>query len=140
MTTTASRPAPRALTVTLTVLAAVAASAVVTTAIALVARAAGAGDAFPPLQPQAYLTFAVAGTIVALGGWLLVVRLVRRSARALRVLVPALVVLSWIPDVVLLVTGFIPGATPGAVIALALMHPTVAGIAVFAGRRIAPAR
>jgi len=140
MTSTAARTAPRALTVTLTVLAAVAASALLTTLIAFVARAAGAGDAFPPLQPQAYLTFATAGTLLAIGGWVLVVRFVARSARLLRVLVPVLVVLSFTPDVVLLLTGFIPGGTPGAVVALALMHPVVAGAAVLAGQRIAPAR
>ena len=140
MTATADRTAPRALTVTLTVLAAVAASALVTSLIALVARAAGVGEAFPPLQPQAYLTFATAGTLLALGGWLLVVRFVARSARLLRVLVPVLLVLSFVPDVVLLLTGFIPGTTPGAVIALALMHPVVAGAAVVAGQRISPAR
>ncbi|QNO38331.1 hypothetical protein H4J02_04735 [Protaetiibacter sp. SSC-01] len=140
MTATADRTAPRALTVTLTVLAAVAASALVTSLIALVTRAAGVGEAFPPLQPQAYLAFATAGTLLALGGWLLVVRFVARSARLLRVLVPVLVVLSLVPDVVLLITGFIPGTTPGAVVALALMHPVVAAAAVVAGQRIAPAR
>ncbi len=140
MTTTTARTTPRAFSVALTALVAVAASAILTSLIALAARAAGAGDAFPPLQPQAYLTFAVAGTLLALGGWALVVRLVARSARLLRVLVPALVVLSFVPDAVLLATGFISGTTPGGVLALALMHPVVAGVAVIAGQRIAPAR
>jgi len=140
MTATAERTAPRASTVALLALAAVVASAVVTSVIAIIAHAAGVADAFPPLQPQAYLTFAVVGTLAATGGWVLVVRLVRRSARLLRVLVPALLVLTLIPDVVLLATGFIPGATPGAVIALMLMHPVVAGAAVLAGARISPAR
>lgn len=140
MTAITERPAIRPLAVALTVLAAVAASAIATTLIALVARAVGAGDAFPPLQPAVYLTFAAAGTLAALGGWALVVRLVPRSARVLRVLVPVLVVLSLVPDVVLLITGFIPGATPGAVVALMLMHPVVAASAVVAGQRIAPAR
>lgn len=140
MTAITERPAIRPLAVALTVLAAVAASAIATTLIALVARAVGAGDAFPPLQPAVYLTFAAAGTLAALGGWALVVRLVPRSARVLRVLVPVLVVLSLVPDVVLLITGFIPGTTPGGVVALMLMHPVVAASAVVAGQRIAPAR
>jgi hypothetical protein len=140
MTAITERPAIRPLAVALTVLAAVAASAIATTLIALVARATGAGDAFPPLQPAVYLTFAAAGTLAALGGWALVVRLVPHSARVLRVLVPALVVLSLVPDVVLLITGFIPGTTPGAVVALMLMHPVAAVSAVMAGQRIAPAR
>jgi hypothetical protein len=134
------RPAARPLAVALTMLVAVATSAIATTLIAVVAQAAGVAAGFPPLQPAVYLTFAVAGTLAALGGWTLVVRLVRRSARALRVLVPVLVVLSLVPDVVLMATGFIPGTTPGAVVALMLMHPVVAAVAVLAGQRIAPAR
>ena len=140
MTTTAERSTARPFTVALTVLVAVVASAVGTSLIALVAHLAGVAEGFPPLQPAAYLSFAIAGTLAAIGGWVLLVRLVRRSARLLRVLVPVLVVLSLIPDAVLLATGFIPGATPGAVIALALMHPLVAAVAVVAGSRIAPAR
>jgi hypothetical protein len=138
MTAATERPAARPLTVTLTVLAAVAASAIVTTLIALVAQGAGVG--FPPLQPMIYLTFAVLGTLVAIGGWLLVVRWVGRSARALRILVPVLVVLSLIPDVILLLTGFIPGTTAPGVVALMLMHPVVAASGAIAGQRIAPAR
>jgi len=140
MTAAVERTAPRPLTVALLVLAAVATSAVLTTIIALVARAAGAGDAYPPLQPAVYLSFAVAGPLAALGGWALVVRFVRRSARLLRILVPVLVVLSLVPDVALLALGFIPGTTPGGVVALMLMHLAVAGVAVTAGQRIAPAR
>jgi len=138
--TTATRTAPRARTVTLTVLAAVAASALLTSIIALAARLLGASEGFPPLQPQAYLTFATAGTLIAIGGWVLVGRFVARSARLLRVLVPVPLVLSFVPNVVAAVTGSIPESSPVAAIALALMHPVVAGAAVVAGRRIAPAR
>ncbi|AYF97043.1 DUF6069 family protein [Protaetiibacter intestinalis] len=140
MTATAARPAARPLAVAVTVILAVVVSAVGTSLIALVASLAGVGAGFPPLQPQAYLSFAVVGTLAAIGGWVLVVRFVRRSARVLRVLVPVLVLLTLIPDAVLLATGFIPAATPGGVAALALMHPLVAAVAVLAGRRIAPAR
>ena len=140
MTAAVERSAPRARIVALLVLATVAASAAVTSAIALVAHATGAGEGFAPLQPQIYLTFAVVGTLAALGGWAHIVRIVARSARLLRVLVPVLVVLSLVPDVMLLVTGFIPGSTPAGVIALMLMHPVVAASAVLTGQRIAPAR
>ncbi|MCU1437935.1 MAG: hypothetical protein JWP66_1022 [Naasia sp.] len=67
------------------------------------------------------------------------VRPVRRSARALRVLVPALLLPSLVPDVELLLTGLIPGSTP-LVGALMLMHSVVARVAVAVGSRIAPAR
>lgn len=133
------RAVPRARTALL-VIGAVAASAALTSIVAFVARAAGAGDAYPPLQPAVYLSFAIVGTLAALGGWVLVVRFVRRSARLLRVVVPALLVLSLVPDVALLALGFIPGTTAGGAIALMLMHVAVAAVAVLAGQRIAPAR
>ena len=57
-----------------------------------------------------------------------------------RVLVPVLTVLSFAPDVALLVLGFIPGTTAVGVVALMLMHLVVVAAAVIAGRRIAPAR
>jgi hypothetical protein len=120
--------------------AAVAASAAATTVIALLGLALGAASDFMPLQPAAYLTFATVGTLAGIGGWMLVVRLVKQSARLLRTLVPTLVILTLVPDVVLLVSPFIPGATPVGVIALMLMHPIVATVAVLAGRRIAPAQ
>jgi hypothetical protein len=138
MTATAERSAPRASALALLVLAAVIAAAVATSLVALIAHALGAGEGFMPLQPQAYLTFTVAGTLAALGGWVLVVRWVRRSARVLRVLVPVALLVSWVPDVVMLATDFLPGATPVGVVALMTMHALVAGAAVLAGRRIAP--
>ncbi|HEY8587963.1 MAG TPA: DUF6069 family protein [Naasia sp.] len=134
------RPRPRAVTRTLLVLAGVAASALLTGALALAALALGADPAFPPLQPQVYLTFATGGTLAAVAGWILIVRTVRRSARVLRVLVPTLVAASLVPDVALLLTGFIPGTTPLAVVALMLMHPAVAAVAVAVGLRVAPPR
>lgn len=139
-TATAARRAPRASAVALLVLAAVVGATAATSLIALAAHALGAGEGFMPLQPQAYLTFTVLGTLAALGGWVLVVRFVRRSTRVLLVLVPALLALSWVPDVVMLVTGFLPGATPVGAAALMAMHAVVAGAAVVVGQRIAPAR
>jgi len=134
--TTATRATPR--TAALLVLAGVVASAFATTALWLVSLALGIGDGFAPLQPPAFLTFATIGTLAGIGGWVLIARRARTATRALRVLVPALVVLSLVPDVILLVVPFIPGSTPGAVVMLMLMHPVVATVAVLVGRRIAP--
>jgi hypothetical protein len=63
---------------------------------------------------------------------------VARPRAVLRVLVPVLLVLSFLPDVVLLVTGFIPGTTVTGAVALMLMHLTVAGVAVPVAQRLAP--
>ncbi|WP_345752606.1 DUF6069 family protein [Microbacterium rhizophilus] len=137
MTTTARAASPA--TSALLVLAGAVASAILTTVIALAATAAGAPSSYGPLQPVAYLTFAVAGTLAGIGGWVLIARRARRPARLLRVLVPVLVLVSLVPDVILLITSFIPGTTPVAVVGLMLMHPVVAAVAVLVGRRIAPA-
>jgi hypothetical protein len=131
---------PRAATAALLVLAAVVATGIALTAVAFGALALGADSAFMPLQPGPYLTFGIVGVLAAIAGWVLVVRFVRQSARLLRILVPALVLVTLIPDVMLLIGGFIPGTTVVGVVALMLMHVIVAAIAVFVGQRIAPAR
>lgn len=120
----------------LSVLAAMAASAIV----AGIAVALGADPSFGPLLPPVFLAFAAAGTIAGLLGWVVVARRAAHPDRVLRVLVPVLVVLSLIPDVALLILGFIPGSSPTAVVALMLMHPIAAVSAVIGGRRIAPVR
>lgn len=131
---------PRAATAALLVFAAVVATAIALTAVAFGALALGADSTFTPLQPGPYLAFGIAGVLAAVAGWVLVVRFVRQSARLLRVLVPVLVLVSFIPDVLLLIGGFIPGTTAVGVVALMLMHVVVAAIAVVTGQRIAPAR
>jgi hypothetical protein len=133
-TATSTTATSRTRTIVVLVLAALIVG-VATTVVAFAALAAGADPAFAPLQPMAYLSFAIAGVLVAIAGWVLVVRFVRRSARALTILVPVLLALSLIPDV-----GFIPGATVAGVVGLMLMHPIVAVTATLAGRAIAPPR
>jgi hypothetical protein len=56
----------------------------------------------------------------------------------LRVLVPTVLVLSLIPDVMLLVNESQPGTTTAGVVALMLMHFGVAAAAVPAYRRFIP--
>jgi hypothetical protein len=106
--------------------------------VAAAAVLAGADPAFPPLAPYVFGPFAVLGVLVAHLGWRLVRRFVPRPGRVLRILVPVAVLLSLTPDVILLLTGFIPGTTPTAVVGLMLMHPIVATVAVGVSQRIAP--
>jgi hypothetical protein len=110
-----------------------------TTVIALTAQAVGTGD-FPALKPLVYLPFVVLGIGAATGGWAIVRARATDPTRVLRVLVPALTVLSLVPDVVLAATRFIPGTTTTGVIALALMHLTVVGVAVPVLARALPIR
>jgi hypothetical protein len=111
-----------------------------TSVVALAAFATGADPAFGPLLPPAYLTFTLLGLLGAYAGWRLVRRFAPQPARTLRVLVPVAIVLSLVPDVVLAVTRFIPGADTTAAVALGTMHLIVAGVAVPLFQRIAPVR
>src|SRR6187402_616549 len=85
--------------------------AVATTVVALVAQSIGAGTDFPALKPAIYLSFAIIGLLAGYVGWRIVRARAKNPARVLRVLVPVLLVLSLVPDVVLLATSFIPGTT-----------------------------
>jgi uncharacterized protein DUF6069 len=130
---TTARPRTAALALTAAVAVAIAACGV----IAAAAVAAGA-TAFSPLLPFVFGPFAAAGVLAAYAGWRIVRRVARRPRAVLRVLVPVLLVLSFIPDIVLLITGFIPGTTTTGAVALMLMHLTVAGVAVPVAQRLAP--
>jgi hypothetical protein len=108
--------------------------------IAIAAHAAGANANFSPLQIFVYAPFTAVGLIAAYIGWRIVGRRAHHPAATLRVLVPVLTVLSFAPDSILAITGFIPGATLTAVVALGLMHLVVVAVAVPICARIAPVR
>jgi hypothetical protein len=108
--------------------------------IAIAARAAGASADFAPLLVFVYAPFTLVGFLAAYAGWRIVRRRARRPAAVLRVLVPVLTVLSFAPDAILAITGFIPGASLTAVIALGLMHLVVVAIAVPICARLVPIR
>ena len=105
---------------------AVAANAVV----ASIAVATGAPASYGPLTFPAYGLFTVIGVALGWLGWSLVQRKARDPRRTLTVLVPAVTVASFLPDVLLLVLGFLPRTTTGAVIALMVMHLVVVAVAV----------
>ena len=108
--------------------------------IATVAHAAGASGDFSPLLIVVYAPFTVVGLIAAYLGWRIVRRRARHPAAVLRVLVPVLTVLSFTPDTILAITGFIPGASLTGVVALGLMHLVVVTVAVPICARLAPVR
>lgn len=141
MTATA-RPIPAALAPT-TVLVLVAGAIIAIAANAVVAFsaiAAGASSEFHPLMFPIFAAFTVIGYFAAYLGWRIVRARAAHPAAVLRVLVPVLTVLSFIPDVVVLATGFIPNSSSTAVIALALMHLVVVAVAVPVFLRVAPVR
>ena len=113
-------------------------ASVVNAVIAQIALALGASSSFTPLTPGAYVFLTVIGVLLALAGWALVRRASTRPARVLRVLVPVVLLLSFIPDFVI-VPGMAGSSTTG-LIALMLMHVTTAAVAVAGFARALPVR
>lgn len=119
-------------------LAAALASSIVEAAIAAVARAAGASDDFQPLQAAVFIFFTVMGLVIGAIGWSIVRRSSKDPESLLRKLVPAVVVVSFIPDLAMLVSDYTPHADAVGVVALLVMHVVVAVAAVFTFRTILP--
>jgi hypothetical protein len=107
-------------------LAALAAMAV-NTAIALAVGAVDSRGLKIGLAPVAYLSLTLFGVLVGAAGWALIAR---RSPGALRVVVPAVVVVTWIPDLLLINAG----ATAVNIAGLMVMHAVVAAAVVAAFR------
>lgn len=124
---TATRSRTRtALTLAVAVVVAIAVNAVV----AAVAVATGASASYGPLTFPAYGLFTALGVVAGWIGWSVVQRKARDPRRTLSILVPTVAVASFVPDVLLLAWGFVPGTTAGAVIALMVMHLVVVAVAV----------
>ncbi len=112
---------------------------VINSVIALLARTLFDIPAeFQQLTLPVYGFLTVVGAIIGAIGWHLIATRSSNATGTLRVLVPAVLVLSLIPDVLLLVSGSQPGTTTGGVVALMLMHVGVAAAAVPAYRRFIP--
>ena len=141
MTSTLTRPTRTVSWKSTAVAAAVGAvgGLVINTVIATLARALfDIPSEFQQLTLPVYGFLTVVGAIVGAIGWHLVATRSRNAAGVLRVLVPIVLVLSLIPDLILLVTESQPGTTTAGVVALMLMHFGVAAAAVPAYRRFIP--
>ena len=114
---------------------------VINSVIALLAKAIfDIPDEFQQLTLPVYGFLTVVGAVIGAVGWHLIVARSRNASGVLRVLVPTVVVLSLIPDVMLLVDESQPGTTTAGVVALMLMHVGTAVAAVPAYRRFIPPR
>jgi uncharacterized protein DUF6069 len=140
MTSTTTPPAAQTRTASgrTLILAGAAAAVVVNAAIATAARALGASPEFQPLTPAAYIPLTIIGFLLGTAGWALIRAKTRNPARVLRIVVPVVLLLSFIPDLGLLLSGSRPGTSGGAVAALALMHLVVAAAALPALTRALP--
>src|SRR3982751_1088007 len=78
------------------------AAAAANTAIALGALALDDGGIGMGLSPASYLPATAAGLLLGTIGWFV---LARTAPKALRVVVPAVLVLTWVPDLLLFAAG-----------------------------------
>jgi len=144
MTTTLSavKPATRASASTRRTILLTAAGVVVagaaTSIVALTVTALGAADGFAPLRPAVYLPFVAVGVIATVVVWRIVRSRATNPGAVLRILVPAVLLASFVPDAILIVTRFIPGTTLVGGLSLSVMHVIVAAVAVPLAQRIAP--
>jgi Family of unknown function (DUF6069) len=104
--------------------------------IATIAKAAGVPHDFQPLS--SYPVLVVLGVTAGALGWNIVRRRSADARRQLAWLVPAVLILSFIPDVLVGAAKAFPHTTWGGVAALMLMHLAVAAGAVASYRRFLP--
>ncbi|RDI34835.1 DUF6069 family protein [Lentzea flaviverrucosa] len=127
--------APSAGEVVVGLLGAAAVSIAVNALIALVAgKFVPAGTERMGLAFAEYAPATVIGVLLGTLGWYLVRRSARDPRRVLRVLVPVVVVLSWIPDLGILAGG----AAVANSVALIAMHTVVAAATVPVLSRVLP--
>ncbi len=116
-------------------------AAVINAVIAAVARSAfDVSDDFQPLTPGPIIMWTILGALIGAAGWRAFVNRGAGSRQLLNKLVPVVVVLSFIPDVLLLATDALPGTSTAAVLSLMAMHVVTAVIVVTAYRRAMPTR
>jgi hypothetical protein len=94
------------------------------------AVALGADPGFRPLTAPVFVPFTLIGIAAGYFGWTTVARRSADPRSVLRRLVPAVLVLSMVPDLLLLATKFIPDTSTTAVLGLMLMHVVVTAVAV----------
>jgi hypothetical protein len=124
-------PVPR---LALGTLAAAVVALAVNTGIALAIRTLDPHGTSTGLPSAAYASLTVLGVLAGTAGWATVRRVATRPRTVLRVLVPAVVVLSLAPDLVLLATG----RSAANVVGLYLMHLVVAATTVAVASRTLP--
>lgn len=111
---------------------AVAVAVAVNLGIASLAVAGGAPAGYGPLSAPALILFTVVPMALGWFGWQWVRRHAKNPGRTQALLVVVVLLVSFIPDVILAVTGFIPGTTTPGVVALMCAHLVVMGTAVAA--------
>ena len=121
-----------------TVLIGVTAAALGNLMVAALAHAAGASQDFRALHAATFLPLTVIGFLAGAGGWATIRSRSTHPARLLRRVVPAVLLVSFVPDVLVYSGGSMPGTSGGAVLALAVMHVVTAACALPTYQRVLP--
>ena len=127
-------PAARGAQLALGVLAAVIASVAVNALVAWALSAVGGGGTQFGLAFTEYAPLTAVGVVAGAAGWAAIRRFASRPRSVLRVLVPAVVLVSFVPDLLILTIG----ATLTNVAGLMVMHLAVATVAVTGLVRVLP--
>lgn len=136
---TTGRVKPRVMNALAAAGAAIVVAVIGDTVVSLLARHVfGAPSGFPPLHPAPYISLTILGLLAGTLGWYMIVRVIRDPTRLLRVLVPVILVLSFIPDIAVGVSKSMVHTTWGGVAALMVMHVVVAAVGVISYRRFMP--
>ena len=94
---------------------------------------------FQPLTAPVFLAWTLIGTVVGALVWRAITRRSAHPARLLRRLVPAVLIVSLVPDLLVHLDGSMPGTSATAVWALVAMHLATAAVAVPTFARFLPA-
>ena len=114
-------------------------AAVVNAVIAAIARGPlDVSSEFQPLTAPVFLMWTVIGVVVGALAWRLIAKRSARPATLLRRLVPTVVVVSLVPDVLVLAADSMPGTSVTAVVSLMVMHVATAAVAVPTFQRFLP--
>ena len=140
--TTSGQPwaaAPRRTLVPAIAVAAVGSMAVNAVIAAIARGPLDVSSEFQPLTAPVFLMWTVVGTAAGALVWRAITRRSAQPAHLLRRLVPAVLVVSLLPDLVVYVDGSMPGTSGTAVWALVAMHLATAAVAVPTFQRFLPA-
>jgi hypothetical protein len=107
------------------IVAAIAVSVAATAVVAAIAHSAGVSHSFAPLKTGSYVVLIVFGVLAGCVGWQLVRARAADPRTVLSRLVPLVVLVSFVPDLAIGITGA-DQATWGGVLALMCAHVVVA--------------